>query len=204
MMMRRAVPVLLGLTITAAIFLVPVAYKIRSDVRYRNFRVVEPGVLYRSGQMTPEGFSRMVRENGIRTVITLRDTEKTDGVYDDQSEVDYCRANGLKHYRLPPFGWSAPDGSVPSEKTVTEFLRIMNDPATPKPVLIHCFAGIHRTGAQCAIFRMEYQGWSPADAIDEMWGMGTPRTTFDDDLLRYLEAYRPRHRAPVGQSAPDR
>jgi len=77
---------------------------------------------------------------------------------------------------------------------MTEFLRILSDPEMKKPVLVHCFAGIHRTGGYVAVYRMEHDGWSAAEAIEEMRSMGTPRTTFEDDVMTYLTTYEPRKR----------
>ena len=55
----------------------PFLYARQQHETYRNLRVVEEGVLYRSGQMTPAGFERVCREKGIRTVIKLREPEET-------------------------------------------------------------------------------------------------------------------------------
>ena len=71
------------------------------------------------------------------------------------------------------------------------------------PVLIHCFAGIHRTGAFCAIYRMEYEGWTNAEAIEELRACGYSNLDDEWDILGYLEQYR-RSRAPraVGTEDP--
>ena len=59
------------------------------------------------------------------------------------------------------------------------------------PVLIHCFAGLHRTGAFCAIYRMEYEHWTNDQAIAEMRACGYKDLEDEWDLLGYLESYRP-------------
>ena len=59
-------------------------------------------------------------------------------------------------------------------------------------VLMHCFAGIHRSGAFCAVFRMEYDGWSNERAIAELRACGYRDLDDEWDLLAYLETYRPR------------
>lgn len=181
-----------GVLLAAAVGLVPLGYWSVESVRYRNLRVVEPGVLYRSGQMPPPAFRRVVRELGIRTVISLRDTKDDTGTQADQAEADFCAATGVGFHRLPPADWTPIDGVIPGDKNIATFLRILDDPATARPVLVHCFAGIHRTGAHCAVYRMEYDGWPADAAIAEMRAMGTPRTTFADNLVGYLTAYRPR------------
>lgn len=190
--MRASAAALLGFLIALAVGGLPVLYRSVQSVEYRNFRVVEDGVLYRSGRMTPSGFKRVAREQGIKTVVCLRDTKTDAGETDDRDEVDYCTANGIVFRRFPLADWDPVNGVIPGDRNVAEFLRIMADPAVPKPVLVHCFAGIHRTGPLVAAYRMEHDGWSPAEAIEEMKSMGTVRTTFADNLLTYLENYRPR------------
>jgi tyrosine-protein phosphatase SIW14 len=73
---------------------------------------------------------------------------------------------------------------------VIKFREIMNNPAN-HPVLVHCLAGKHRTGAMCAVFRMEQDHWSNQQAIKEveLYGFDNLSETFD--VLRYLEQYRP-------------
>src|SRR5437762_1483237 len=58
--------------------------------------------------------------------------------------------------------------------------------------MIHCFAGVHRTGAFCAVYRMEYQHWTNAEAIAELRACGYRDLDDEWDLLDYLESYVPR------------
>jgi protein tyrosine/serine phosphatase len=166
----------------------------RQQTRYRNFRAVEEGVLYRAGQLPADAFRRVVTEYGIRTVVSLRDSY-TNGPPPDLAEQCYCEANGIRHVRISPEPWSAPDGRVPAADGVREFVRLMDDRDRLKPVLIHCFAGVHRTGAHVAVYRMEFQGWSAAEAVEEMYAIHPRRSQFEQDLLGFLRSYRPRDRA---------
>jgi protein tyrosine/serine phosphatase len=189
--MVRTALVLLLLVLIAA---VPFGYKAVVSTAYRNFRVVDPGVLYRSGQMSRAGFERVCREHGIRCVIKLREAseDKDKDVELDRAQQAYCDANGIRFERFPQADWSPVNGAVPGDANVRRFVDLMADPAVPKPVLVHCFAGIHRTGPLVAAYRMEFRGWSNADAVAEMVSMGTVRTTFADNLLDYLGGYVPR------------
>jgi protein tyrosine/serine phosphatase len=65
----------------------------------------------------------------------------------------------------------------------------MSDPAN-HPVLVHCFAGIHRTGAFCALYRMEFDGWSNEQAVQEMKELGY--ADYHRDVFAYLRRYQPR------------
>jgi tyrosine-protein phosphatase SIW14 len=164
----------------------PLGYASYRHSHVRNFRVVHEGVLYRSGQLSHAGLKEIVYDHGIQTVISLRDL--SDG---ERSEEEYCKKRGLNHHRIPPRNWSAPDGSVPAEPGIRKFLEIMDDPAN-YPVLIHCFRGVHRSGAYCAVFRMEYQRWSREAAMAEMQLLGYDNLEAEWDIRTYLERYQPR------------
>ena len=66
----------------------------------------------------------------------------------------------------------------------------MSDPAN-YPVLIHCFAGIHRTGAYCAIYHIEQDHWSNDRAIDDLMAHGYYNLAGEEDICGYLHNYRP-------------
>ena len=40
--------------------------------------------------------------------------------------------------------------------------------AAPKPVLVHCWHGSDRTGSVVAAYRIVFQDWTPAAALDEL------------------------------------
>jgi tyrosine-protein phosphatase SIW14 len=156
--------------------------------------VVEDGVLYRSGQLSPSGFEEVLREYGIKTVITLR-TSRTAALPPDTWEETVCAARDVKHVRIIPRVWGADEkGEIPAEQGVQEFLKVMDDGAN-HPVLVHCFAGIHRTGTMCAIFRMEYHGWPAERAMEEMQFCGFAPEDMHEHIAVYLREYRPRHKA---------
>ena len=189
--MKSFAAISLTLLLLALIAGLPAAHYSLTSVETRNFRVVTPGVLYRSGQMTPAGLSRILDEYRIRTLISFRDSRDSTAPPPDEFETDLCQSKRVEYHRLAPQRWSAPDGTVPAKANVAKFLEIVRDPKTPRPILVHCFAGIHRTGAFVAIYRMECEGWSNDDAIQEMLRIGSIRSTFENDQLDYLANYRP-------------
>jgi uncharacterized protein (TIGR01244 family) len=163
----------------------PVWYKLRRDRLYRNFHVVEDGVLYRSGQLDLDGLKQLAARHGIRSIICLREGDAAE----DRAEAEWARAAGLNFVRIPPRPWYSPDGSVPAEKGLETLRAVLGDPAN-HPVLIHCFAGIHRTGAHVAIYRMD-RGWPNAGAMNEMRSLGYTTLDGDEDVYGYLARYRP-------------
>jgi protein tyrosine/serine phosphatase len=197
--MARNLGRLFGIVLVVLFIGGPVALALHQQAQRRNFRVVREGVLYRSGQTTLDGFKRIVHDYGIRTVISLRDSRVAGEAPPDKDEEAFCGALGIKFLRLPPAHWEGPGDVAPVDDNVRQFRAALADPAN-HPVLVHCFRGWHRTGAYCAIYRMEFEGWSNERAIHELRGNGY--TILDDhlDLLNYLEHYQPTWRAKETES----
>ena len=81
-------------------------------------------------------------------------------------------------------------------KVIDEYLAILDDP-TNYPILIHCKAGLHRTGVFAAVYRMEYNGWSKQAALQEIrdLGFGELACTPDNDYIReYILSFTPGRR----------
>ena len=188
--MSRGYRTLLGITIVLMLIVGPIGYAFYTQSQMRAFRVVRENVLYRSGQLPLSALKRVIHDRGIRTVITLRDSYVEGKPPPDLAEEEYCKGQGLNHVRIPPRNWEGPDGIAPVDEGVRTFLNVLADPNN-HPVLVHCFAGIHRTGAYCAIYRMEFEGWSNAQAMAEMEACGYDNLHNEWDILGYLETYRP-------------
>ena len=169
----------------------PVVLALQMEKQTRNFHVVKEGVLYRSGQTTLLGLKNLVHEYRIRTVVSLRDADVPGARPPDLKEEDYCISQEINYIRLSPRHWEADDGGpAPVEDNVRTFREVMSDPHN-YPVLVHCFAGIHRTGAYCAVYRMEFDHWTNARAIEEVKAFGYTNLDGEEDVLGYLEHYKP-------------
>jgi protein tyrosine/serine phosphatase len=92
---------------------------------------------------------------GIKTVIDLTRDGRSD-------EAGLVQRAGMRFYRIP-----LTTSERPSEAAVTQFMKIVNDPAN-WPVFVHCQGGRHRTGVMTAVYRITNDGWSANQAYDEM------------------------------------
>lgn len=147
----------------------------------KRFGVVEPGQLYRSGQI-----SKWVQEDqwtacGIRAVIDLTGNDPEDE--DQQFEVTLAKKLGVEHQRFPLRG----DGTGDIARYADAVEAIVKYEKAGVPVLVHCSAGAQRTGGVVASYRMLIQGWTPEEALREMQ-VYTFRPKRDTDLLPYMNA----------------
>lgn len=170
---------------------------------HKRLREVAAGKLYRSGQMTAEGMTDTVQRLGIRTVINLQEEfpdpalDRSFWRRDPVSERTLCQELGVRYVWISPVTRSDRNsGSYP--ESVDQFLKVLDDPAA-YPVLLHCKAGLHRTGVLTAVYRMEYEGWSHAAACAELKGNGfndsiwrNNCTSSNDYVRQFVLNYRPR------------
>jgi tyrosine-protein phosphatase SIW14 len=193
-MFQRATGVFPVLIITVSIIAGPIAYARVRERQVRNFRVIEEGVLYRSAQPSPGGLDRLIHDHQIRTVISFRHPPRTGADPPDKWMEEYCAQRGIKHIRIVPRSW-APEGKghVPAEEAIREFLEVVRNPRN-HPVLMHCYRGVHRTGAYCAVFRMDVQGWSNEEALNELTAQGYDHLDKEEDVRGFLQGYKP-HKA---------
>lgn len=149
----------------------------------RNYRVVDPGRLYRCGQPRPEELAEVIRRDGLRTVISLRGSRSA-GERDEweRLEREACEQNGAEFVSLP-----CNHKNPPTREQVERFLEIVRD-AVRVPALVHCRIGQQRTGLFCALYRVHVQGIDPDEALREMDALG-----FDSQRRRHqrlLSAFR--------------
>lgn len=183
---RTIVQAVLGLLVAVLIIAGPFAYYRYRHETVRNFRVVTPGVLYRSGQLTPAALDRICRDYRIKTIVTFRGAEENEDDDPDRWEEDYCRLRGLYHFRIVTnTAWGAGSGENSVGARVRRFCDVVSNPKY-HPVLVHCYAGIHRTGTYCAVYRILNEGWTAEQAIAEMQRLGYNNVERHQDVYQYL------------------
>lgn len=171
----------------------------------KRFREVTPGRFYRSGQMTAAGLREVIRRYGIRTVINLQHEDPDPFLRDHLfsrptvHESELCRQLGVRYVLLTP-DLLPPDNRLDrTPPAVEEFVRLLDDPRV-YPVLLHCRAGLHRTGRLTAVYRMEFERWSAGEALRELRAAGygfVNASQADDYIVQFVQNYVPRWRRPV-------
>jgi tyrosine-protein phosphatase SIW14 len=112
--------------------------------------------IFRGAQPKPEGYATL-KAMGVRTVINLRSRH---------GEREAVEAAGMRSVEIPMNTMKNVDPAA-----VRKALSVMTDPAN-QPVFVHCQHGKDRTGLVAAVYRMEVDGWSEAEAEAEMEAFG--------------------------------
>ena len=169
---------------------------------HKRLRVIDPGRVYRSGQMTAEGFADAVQRYRLRTILNVQDEFPDPDIElsflsrRTIKESELCRELGVRYLHLMPT--LLPRRLIPEHRpqAIDQMLNVLDDDSN-YPVLIHCHAGLHRTGILTAVYRMEYQGWTNDEAYLDMKAQGFGPwvcTSANDYVKQYVLTYRPGYR----------
>ncbi len=119
-----------------------------------NFRTVEKGEYYRSGQMPSSALAGKIRWYELDTVVCLRGSNPDEGWYRREKAV--CESRGVTHIDLD---WSMKH--LPPPESLIQLLAIIREGTGP--ILVHCQGGTHRAGVASAVYMLS-QGASVEEA----------------------------------------
>lgn len=131
----------------------------------KRFGVVAEGRLYRSGELSPRQLETVVREAGVRTVLSLLNPDTPESA----AERATAERLGVRWINVALTG----DGANTREQRDAIRRVILDEDAAP--LLVHCAAGVNRTGLACGMYRLHREGWSYEQVLAEMRRYG-----FDD------------------------
>ena len=143
-------------------------------INIKNFGQMD-NILYRGGQPAESDYKALAAY-GIHTIVDLRNDEEA-------FAKSAAEAAGLKYYNIPMDGVSAP-----SDEDVAKFLSIINYPSSGK-IFMHCKAGIHRTGAMGAVYRIAHDGWDYDKTYAEMKNYEFSAGLFHGALKSFVKKY---------------
>lgn len=149
----------------------------------KNFYEVDPGRFYRSAQMTPNELEDVVRDFGIKTVISVRGTPQS--IFNFEPEADTLSKLGIHFFK---FDLSA--DYFPPQKDLLEILNLFRD--APKPILVHCRSGADRTGLISAIYQVEEMHKTKAQAESQLSFNYWHVRHFHPAMIRFFNVYKGR------------
>lgn len=170
---------ILCIVVLDLIALAVLAYIFRYTFLPKRFAEVEPG-LYRAGYCQPGPLSRIIREKKLRTILVLLNDEPDTQEQKDEEAV--ARREGVKLIRI-----GMPGDGTADFVLLEQAAAVIADPAN-RPVLVHCAAGVNRTGAAGAVYRMKHLGWTFEQALAEMERYGYSQSE-TPQLREHLKRY---------------
>lgn len=131
-----------------------------TEIFVDNFYEVSNGLCYRSGQLPSDRLEYYIKRHHIKAIVNLRDEAPGQSWYQD--EIDVCNKLsvkleniGLNIYHLPP------------KQKILELLDFF-DRYKGQPILIHCRAGVDRTGLASFLWLLEIEGKNKVDALKQL------------------------------------
>jgi len=160
----------------------------------RNFCVVAPEILWR-GERPTKNDAKWLLQQHVGTVVSLQ--------LDDRRTFEAVRtgpdyAHSVSYFKVP--GFSPLQVLSPShlDKHLALFIAIVK--AAPKPVYVHCRAGVDRTGVLAAAYRVLIDGASRRKAVAEMGRYRSPWQSLD---ARYIYSLSDARREKILRAAAD-
>jgi hypothetical protein len=146
----------------------------------RDFREVMPGVLYRGGANNghaPLSHDELnaLCEDDIGTAIYLYTTGFSG------PSVTHCSKGSLDYIDK---GWEG-SGRTAVHKQIYDVIKNKG-----KPVFIHCWYGIHATGAVAATALMQFCNVSPQQAVN-YWKVGVPAKLQYPKVIQSIMSFKP-------------
>ena len=146
----------------------------------RDYREVMPGALYRGGANNGRGPLRKEQLNalceaGFGTAIYLYKTG-----FSGPSTIQ-CSKGSMKYIYE---GWEGA-GRTAVDQDIYDTIK-----SKGKPVFVHCWNGIHATGAVAATALMQFCGVSSQKAV-EYWKVGVAPKVQYPSVIRNIENFQP-------------
>lgn len=126
---------------------------------FDNFHAVQTGTLYRCSQLSSQRLKRYIKRLGIKTIINLRGTNQNKQWWRDE----YALA---KDFNLHFYNIAMNSKTLPSKENLLKLLSIYEN--APRPILLHCYSGSDRTGEASALWVIEQQKKTRAEALKHL------------------------------------
>jgi protein tyrosine/serine phosphatase len=142
----------------------------------KRFAAVVEGHLYRSGSVSPGQLERLQRDYGVRRVVCLLNATAAVTL----AERTAAERLGLDWQNVPLPGNGA---STPADRE--QIRALLTDP-NAAPTLVHCAAGVNRTGLAVGLYRLHGEHWPLERVLAELQSFGFEGNLKHENLRQAL------------------
>jgi predicted protein tyrosine phosphatase len=155
---------------------------IKDRIIPKRFGVVKKGEIYRSGQLSRSLVRKTLVKHEIGVIVSLSGDSRGD--VDKDAERQAAAELGIERLILPLRG----NGTGDINNYARAIAAICKAQKEHKPVLVHCSAGVQRTGGVIATYRLLVEKRDVSFVLAEMmrYGWNPKRNTA---LLPYLNSH---------------
>jgi protein tyrosine phosphatase (PTP) superfamily phosphohydrolase (DUF442 family) len=157
----------------------------------KRFAAVEPGRITRGAWPGPGPLLRLIRDDAIRTVVTLTAINRDDPKFVAQEAA--IRQTRSRWIIIPM------RGSTATVEQMAEAADLVADP-TNQPAFFHCVGGHHRSNLVHAAYLIRHRGASAADAWEVVSRLPWSRPASDGADRARIEEFA----AKFGASSPEK
>jgi protein-tyrosine phosphatase len=164
----------------------------RDYILLEQFRVVEPGRIYRGAWQKPWPMRRLVRDYKIRTVLALAHPPEHPLAVRERA---LARELGFRWIHVPIVDQRGTNDRA-AEEALSDLLdraaEAIADAAT-YPLYFHCHHGLNRTSMAQIAYRTKYCGWTLDQAADEIdRSVGLVKVSHGPDYRHMVSFYQSR------------
>ena len=145
----------------------------------KRWGIVAHDKIFRSGRIAPRLIRKTLRKHGIKVIVDLTEPDPRKSSW--RAEQKSTEELGISRYNFQLFG----DGTGNITNYANAIFAIEQARKENKPVLVHCAAGVQRTGGVMASYRLLVEKQPPATAYAELTRYGW-KSRDNPILLDYL------------------
>jgi protein tyrosine/serine phosphatase len=142
-----------------------------------DFRVIEPAVLYTSGQPRGMDYPRLLYKYHIATIVSVRSPSEHKDQNWHTEEITWTRNNGVKYIEMP----IKKNSYFPDEQTQNNFIAIMANKDN-LPVLLHGGRKDKRVAMLVAVWLRKSQGYTAEHTAETIKKIIEDRQLTEDEI----------------------
>jgi protein tyrosine/serine phosphatase len=146
-----------------------------------NFRTVEPGVFYTSGQPSGMDYTRLFYSYHIATIVNIRPASEHREKNWRNEEIVSMQNNGINYIEMP----IEKTRYLPDKQTQEQFLTVMGNKSN-LPVLLHGGRNDKRVAMLVAVWMVKTQNSTVGQTLKEVRRILEDRQPTQDEI-RFIE-----------------